>query len=180
MTHSIRHLLHHQNRYARWRDRSFLSPSHYPKPLWPWLNDQGSLTSRLVALSNQSFYVEVLRQEIDIPCYHEQDQLGQRHGSVATVREVILHVDGKGVVAARSIIPLTLIHAYGSGLTELGSKPLGHLLFVDGRARMSKRQFCHFRNADSKPVFARRTPYEYMGATILVAEFFLPSLQEII
>ena len=170
--HQLIHFLSHQ---ARWRSANFLSKDQYPIEYWQWLNDEHSLTEQLIQLSESSFNVEVLRQEVDIPLWHEQDVLGQSHHLATTVREVVLSVDAQPVVLARSIIPMSLIRSFRSGLTELGTKPLGHLLFTDGRVRVSRRQFTVLDSPIGQ-IYGRRTPYEYMGSVILVAEFYLPSL----
>ena len=170
--------LHNLSTQGCWRNASFLSKHQYPSSVWPWLDDRHSLTSQLIALSNTSFEVKLLRQTTATPRFHEQDQLNQAHHCAATIREVALCVDGVDRVLARSVIPMTLMNAYGSGLTDLGTKPLGHLLFTDGKARMSRRQFARFKLNEMDSIFARRTPYEYLGSTILVAEFFLPTLND--
>ena len=93
--------------------------------------------------------------------------------SQATIREVELMIYETPVVYARSIIPSDLTQRKETGLANLGSKPLGHLLFKDGRMRKSRREFTCVEG-----IFGRRTPYEYEGGTILVNEFFLDALKK--
>lgn len=136
------------------------------------LFDQGSLTSALVNLSDNNFEVNVLSQTIAVPYWHEQKKLNRSLSHAALIREVELQLHGQAAVFARTIIPLSM---KGDRLRHLGKTPLGHLLFKDGRIRVSKREFC-IANVEGKNTVGRRTPYEYQGQTILVSEYFLPAL----
>jgi chorismate--pyruvate lyase len=133
-----------------------------------------SLTAALVAI-NSSFCVNIVRQQVFVPCFHEQQALGRPISRAALVREVELQFRGEAVVFARSIIPLSLLNKGGNSLANLGRTPLGHLLFKDGKIRVSKREFAKLDFAQG-PVTARRTPYDYQGSQILVSEFFLPAI----
>lgn len=137
--------------------------------------DKGSLTAALMAMSGGNFSVNVLRQKIAIPLYHEQKKLGHRMSQAAMIREVELQLYGQSVVYARSIIPLPLINKGRNNLVKLGRTPLGHFLFKGGKIRVSKRQFTQFTHHKINYV-ARRTPYDYDGSQILVSEFFLPQI----
>ena len=79
----------------------------------------------------------------------------------------------------RSILPLSLVEKTQTGLANLGQKPLGHLLFKEGEMRVSKRQFAQ-TSFQGKCIYARRTPYQYMGSSILVSEFFLPNVEKLL
>lgn len=136
--------------------------------------EKGSLTAALTTLSKGSFDVNVLSQKIAIPYWHEQKKLKSVATRAAYIREVELLIQGNPVVYARTIIPHSLV---GRRLQGLGKTPLGHLLFKDGRMRVSKRQFAAIESGQYL-IQARRTPYEYQGETILVSEFFLPKLND--
>lgn len=137
----------------------------------------GSLTAALKSLGPHRFAVRVLTQQVGLPYFHEQRALGRTLSLAAMIREVELSLDGVAVVFARSIIPLELMSNGTNGLAKLGSTPLGHLLFNDGRMRISRRQYtrCQVR---ANNINARRTPYDYQGSQILVSEFFLPAITQ--
>jgi len=158
-----------------WRADTFLSQRLLPRRIRPWVVDRGSLTAALTKLSNGEFQVNVLDQRIAIPCWHEQRKLKQPLSHAAMIRQVELKIYGEAVVYARSIIPLALAFKGRTGLAHLGRTPLGHLLFKDGKIRVSKREFADVR-IDNTAIYARRTPYDYQDSRILVAEFFLPAL----
>lgn len=171
-----------QKRYLRlaqhfnwWADTPH-AISKLDSELRPWANDKGSLTSALVKLSNGDFRVNVLRQEITIPYFHEQRKLARPLHKAAMIREVELCLAGETVVFARSVIPLNLVSNGNNSLVNIGRTPLGHLLFKDGRIRVSKRELTQLQ-LDGENVIARRTPYDYQGSRILVAEFFLPNFR---
>lgn len=159
-----------------WRADQALTKSQMPAKLKPWLCDQGSLTAALKDVAGGTFQVQLISQKIAIPHCHEQRKLGQPLHLAAMVREVNLCIHNTPVVFARSVIPLSLARKGGGGLARLGQTPLGHLLFKSGRIRISRREFLQKRNQG--PIHARRTPYDYLGGTILVSEYFLPSLSE--
>ncbi len=161
----------------KWLTDNPLNRIKIPQELRPWLCDQGSLTSTLKSLADGTFEVELLSQKIARPAISEQRSLRQACDQSAMIRQVNLCIHGEPVVYARSIIPLSLSKHGGGGLAALGRTPLGHLLFKNGRIRVSRREFTVVQ-ADSKIMAARRSPYEYLGETILVSEFFLPSLRK--
>jgi len=138
--------------------------------------DQGSLTSALIRLSDGNFEVRVLRQVAAKPYAHEQKKMNRPYHRVAIIREVELLLFGEPVVFARTIIPFNLV---GNRLRHLGKTPLGHLLFKNGQIDVNDRDFA-FISHEHKTIKARRTPYAYQGETILVSEFFLPSIEKLL
>ena len=161
------------SRYAKWMpDNALASMKLHNSDALSLLFDKGSLTASLIHLSKNNFDVNVLSQKIAVPYWHEQKKLKKPLSQAAIIREVELHLHGKAVVFARTIIPLSV---KGGRLRNLGKTPLGHLLFKDGRIRVSKREFC-MASIKETTIVGRRTPYEYQGETILVSEHFLPSL----
>ena len=156
---------------ANWLEDSSEIVTSLPLTLQKIMADRGSLTTALKRLANDTFTVKVISENLEIPFASEQEKLGLSENSKAIVREVELQIHGESVVYARSIIPHELTVRSETGLSSLGSKPLGHLLFKDGKMRKSKREFTQINH-----VYGRRTPYDYEGGTILVNEFFLESL----
>ena len=170
------HLISAEISTAKWRAETPLSRATLPVDLLPWLTAGGSLTAALMELAEGTFNVELLSQKMALPYVHERQKLDYADGLAAMVREVNLHIHGQPVVFARSIIPLSLAGRGGGGLATLGRTPLGHLLFKDGKMRASRREFSGI-SVEQGQVYGRRTPYDYRGETILVSEFFLPSLK---
>lgn len=145
-----------------------------PSNLMPWLLKQGSLTTALIKLSNDNFKVVVKAETQTIAYANEQKKLNFELDQISLIREVELHIHDQAVVFARSIIPLALTNQQAGNLDTLGTKPLGHLLFKDGKPKSSRRDYAVIDDND-QTIYARRTPYVYQGHQVLVSEFFLPS-----
>lgn len=166
-------------RAAAWSIDSPLSESKIPPALRSLVTDRGSLTQALQLIDANSFEVRVLCQRLARPYFHEQLKLGRKLEHAALIREVELCLFGMAVVYARSIIPLGLLRQGQRGLAGLGKKPLGEVLFSGGNIRVSKREYLFF-DLNGQLQVARRTPYDYQDHTILVSEFFLPSLESLV
>jgi chorismate--pyruvate lyase len=160
-----------------WQIDNAINVSRVPEQYQPWLVDRGSLTSALIALSDNNFRVKLLKQEIAIPKWHEQKKLNRAPHRAAMVREVELLLYDEPVVYARSIIPMALAQKGKSSLAGLGTTPLGYFLFNAGKIRISKRQIAII-SEQGESHYARRTPYDYQGQTVLVSEFFLPAFDK--
>jgi len=166
-------------RHSLWQRDNACAKLKQTEILKPIVNDKGSLTAELTRLGKGDFKVNVLRQEIMVPYHHEQLKLKRSLNKAAMIREVELVVNGRPVVFARSIVPLELVSNGKHGLSSLGRTPLGHLLFRDGKIRVSKREFA-FIKFEETTLIARRTPYEYQGSSILVSEYFLPAIEDLV
>lgn len=142
-------------------------------PAWRhWLLDRGSLTEQLINFSDQPFAVKVLSQRWEQPLPHEARQLGVALHLAARIREVELYCGEERMVYARSVMPLQVYLEQRHILQNIGTRPLGHLLFKDGRIRISKRQVSRFKG-EGKLIYGRSTPYRYVDHEILVSEFFI-------
>lgn len=162
---------------SEWFAESHQRTAEMPSEWLPWLLDRGSLTSALVAHSSGRFEVQVLSETWAKPLAREARKLNVAPHLAARVREVELLCNAQVMVYARSIIPLAMFQQEPHTFQGMGSRPLGHLLFQDGRARYRQRSLSVYRQAGEPTVFGRATPYEYHGGEILVSEFFVnPSL----
>lgn len=112
--------------------RSPNGPMPVDARLRAWLQAQGSLTARLRAFGDVQ--VQVLRQGIQPLWPMEQAELQQRCGYV---REVVLWVDGRPAVWARSATPLAAIKGPWRALRGLGTRPLAELLFASSHVLRS-------------------------------------------
>lgn len=122
----------------RWTPHNFAQGG-----LGRWLQATGSLSARLAA-SGRVFSVQVLRQG-QMPLTQEEAQvLGISGPRLGYVREVLLKVDGIGVVFARSVTGYA--HSLGAwrSVRGLGTRPLANVLFTRSgitRQAMQYRQF---------------------------------------
>lgn len=179
-------IVHH--RRSRWRPRRQLAPQcRPPAMLNTWLDDSGSLTARLIALSDNHFAVDVLRQTIALPSPDEQRALHMPRPGYALIREVILRGHQQPWVFARSVLPLSSLTGELRHLRKQGNRPLGAFLFSQPHLTRSPIAVAAF-NADdgyvpaaiaqSYPLWGRRSVFALKGKPLLVSEVFLPALCE--
>ena len=90
-----------------------------------WLQAPGSLTARLRA--HGAVTLQVTRQGRQTLWPQEREALGTSEGHV---REVVLLIDGRPAVWARSVTPLSAVKGPWQAMKGLGTRPLAELLFT--------------------------------------------------
>lgn len=159
-----------------------------------WLRAPGSLSRRLARLGER-FEVQVLSQRTAPFRAQERLALGLPRRGCTLVREVILRVDGRPLVWARSSLHQSALAGPWKALKGLGSRPLGHLLYDDRRVRRSELQprrlarHGHTRRqmqkqwlaatgspASPQMLWSRNSVFSRRGAELRVMELFAPAL----
>jgi chorismate--pyruvate lyase len=159
-----------------------------------WLRAPGSLSRRLAALG-KTFEVQVLRQEVTPFRAQERHALGLPRRGCTVVREVILRVDGRPLVWARSSLHQSSLAGPWRALKGLGSRPLAHLLYEDPQVTRSelqprrlarhghtRRQMCKQwllatgAPASSQMLWSRNSVFCRRGSELRVMELFVPEL----
>lgn len=158
-----------------------------------WLQASGSLSARLAA-SGDVFSVQVLAQGRQALSADEAKALGASAQRVGYAREVLLRVDGRPMVLARSVTA----HAHSVGawrsVRGLGARPLADVLFK--RSGISRKPLAFSGLKRQSPVqrhvaqswqaatgtsltaqtlSARRSVFTRRGAALLVMEVFAAS-----
>jgi len=157
-------------------------------PLWrSWLLDHGSLTQRLIQASNGAFQVRKLRQGWQYPTPSEAACLGIKPRQLAFVREVELLCHNEPWVYARSVFPQTTLTGRLRSLKKLDTRPLGALLFSEPSMRRSHFEVAalnypdltnYFTSESNHFAWGRRSLFFIDEKPILVAEIFLPALEQ--
>ncbi|HSP00975.1 MAG TPA: chorismate lyase, partial [Thioalkalivibrio sp.] len=95
----------------------------------------------------------------------------------AWIREVCLNGDDTPWVLARTIIPLATLAGRGRRLCNLGRRPLGAYLFSHPEWQRGPFEtgLCQ-RTSGLQPLAARRSRFFSGGRSLLVGEYFLPTL----
>lgn len=146
-----------------------------------WLFDNGSLTKRLIELSQNNFSLQILSEEKKLLREDEYTILNIPSFQQEWVREVILKGNNIPWVYARSIVLSDSIKENDPGsLKKVGKQPLGSMLFNKGNfdrsiievARYPKEIF--FKKNIHTCLWARRSCFKNDMQTILVQEIFLP------
>lgn len=167
--------------------RDFALPSH--PQLRFWLQAEGSLTSRLRV--HGAVQVQVLQQGAMALWREEQDALQTRSGYV---REVVLLLDGRPLVWARSATPRSAVQGPWRALQGLGARPLAELLFADRPVQREPLRAHHLAQggpvqrhlraqwqalavttaAQGVPRWARSSVFWHKGQPLRVMEAFSP------
>lgn len=148
-----------------------------------WLQAPGSLTARL--RQHGPVTVQVLRQGRQTLWPQEQMALRQTQGHV---REVLLLVDGRVAVWARSSTPLRAVKGPWRAIKGLGSRPLAELLFerkhvqrdalIAQHIAKTSPQCRHLQGqwpaGEPVPRWARRSVFRHQGQPLQVMEAFAP------
>ena len=164
-----------------WLLQSRLAPRPDASTL-DWLFDEGSLTRRLIRLSNDRFSVTPLFEGWQPLRADECAALDLAEGSEGWVREVYLRGHGEAWVFARSVAARSALQGDGLHMDELGSRSLGELLFCDQAFQRRAIEVCHYPQAwlpmecRTPELWGRRSRFDRGALSVLVAEIFLPTL----
>jgi len=180
-----------QQRETIWHFESQVFNYVLPDGMACWLYDPASLTARLIAACNQTFRVQVLSQDWGTPFQNEIKRLGMRARNKALIREVYLYCGDTPWVFARTVIPRSTLTGKQKYLANLGSRPLGAILFAD--PHMHRDQFevacieqgeylytAATRANQKKPkqIWGRRSAFYLSKKPLLVNEIFLPAIAQ--
>jgi chorismate--pyruvate lyase len=158
------------------------------KPVENWLFEPGSLTRRIRGVCDNGFNVKLLKQVWQKPYLGESRKLTLAKHRYALVREVALCDGEKPLVYARTIIPAQTLRGAQRRLSNLGTRPLGEVLF--GSPKLERNGFdlvaispAEWRKCaplqsefPAEKVWGRRTVYSISGHELLVSEIFMPEL----
>jgi len=177
--------MHHSNFPSEtpvWLSQNRLTPPPKNVSILDWLFDKGSLTRRLTRLSNDGFSVTPLFEGLQLLRADECAALGLAAGSEGWVREVYLRGHGEAWVFARSVASRSALQGDGLRMDELGSRPLGELLFCDHAFQRRAIEVCRYpqewlpAELRTPDLWGRRSRFDRGALSVLVAEIFLPSL----
>jgi chorismate--pyruvate lyase len=114
------------------RSKASRAATSHRRPVTPslrrWLLRGGSLSAHVHALGKR-FEVQRLSQRVASLLPGEAESLGVPADTRCVVREVVLRVDGRPLIFARSVTPARALHGPWRSLGALGTRPLAQLLF---------------------------------------------------
>lgn len=153
-----------------------------------WLSTPDSLTAHL-RQTCPHLSVRVLSEILERPLADESIALGLPNNDQAWVRTVLLQCGLQNWVYARTVIPNLTSENPWASLQQLGTKPLGEVLFELPSIQRSPFEFSrqalnHWpglteqltaEEVDS-PGYARRSIFTQKNAPLLLTEVFLPGL----
>ena len=155
--------------------------------LLSWLLDPSSLTAKLKSRC-QEFRVEVLGEQVEL-CHTLEANDVIKAGEQVLVREVLLYCDDVPQVFARSLLPLSTLTDDEQKLGDLGTQPLGQVLFNNPSLERKNVEISSFD--ENSPVsqlvkilavevtnkyliWGRRSLFYVHKKPLMVAEVFLP------
>ena len=139
------------------------------KEILSWLNESGSITSRIKSFSD--FKLKLLRDspgEVDAAI----DDLIISNYKENNIREVLLYSDEEPLIYAKSIIPLETIRLGLGVLGNLKENPLGDILFSNPEIKKEYMLFSKFES-NKKSFYGRKGIYTVKGFPFSVCEIFL-------
>ncbi|MFL2729481.1 MAG: chorismate--pyruvate lyase family protein [Gammaproteobacteria bacterium] len=139
------------------------------KEILSWLNESGSITSRIKSFSD--FKLKLLRDspgEVDAAV----DDLIISNYKENNIREVLLYSDEEPLIYAKSIIPLETIRLGLGVLGNLKENPLGDILFSNPEIKKEYMLFSKFE-LNKKIFYGRKGIYTVRGFPFSVCEIFL-------
>jgi len=178
----------HSVGHARWF--SHVNGVNPTRDMRSWLTDTASLTVKLMACSTH-FRVRRLRQERALCLADEFEMVELPRRGCVQEREVLLQCDGRPMVYAHTIVPLSATTSDWPFFGTLGERSLGTTLFGDPRVVRGDLQYARLRaqhpltkrasaalggEAFASPLFARRCLYRRGNGVLLVTELFLPAI----
>lgn len=150
--------------------------SRVPRQWQAILHDKGSLTQRLIQASNGDFKVRVVRNSPGTPSPSEAKALGMLPRELAIIREVELLCHDQVWVCARSIIPYSTLVGSLRMYRDIGTKPLGAMLFKHHNMHRGPLEVAQLHQAnDSQSHWGRRSVFYLDDKGILVTEVFMPA-----
>jgi len=173
--------------FSRWHS----APLSIAPQTRDWLLNRGSLT-RLIQLRCKNFRVEPVFQSLAAASKDELAMLGLRPGELAHVREVYLYCGKTPVVFAHSVVARKNLRGAWCGLSTLGNKSLGTVLFTNPVVKRTPLRFKKLNSGHSlfhraclglQPaplsLWARRSLFSLHEQPILVTEVFLPTILDL-
>ncbi len=176
-------------RRVRWHRAGGLQRGRMPPALRPWILSDRSLTAQLRARCAGRFRLEILRQCRARPRPDEARALRVDPSAPAIVREVALCCGNTPLVVARTVLPAASLQGGCRKLATLGRQPLGAVLFADRSTRRGPRAVTCLSprgvgltgaRGGAGAIWGRRAVFRYRGGRLLVCEFFLPELAELV
>ncbi len=179
--------------HSIWKPLTPKNQNSIPTKLHSWLIDTGSLTAKLRNACND-FSVHLISQIQRTAKPHEVLLLELSDDDQLIDREVQLYCNTTPVVYARSLIPLKAISDRFEGLDSMGEKPLGEKIFSDPQLNRSPIEWSQltaehplFQHAmenvevvPDDPIFGRRSLFYGAAKPILISEFFLPEIENLL
>jgi chorismate--pyruvate lyase len=154
--------------HQKWLLAHELTRDHLSDSQWTWLSYPHSLTQKLRERYGDKMQLALQSESWGLPEPDEATLLGISPLETCLLRKIHWLFNEEPWIKARVIIPASSTHDKGAELTEIGTRSLGDILFLDPNLKRSEFLFC-----GQKEHYSRRSIFHYYGKPILVQEDFL-------
>lgn len=157
--------------------------------LLPLLFHSGSLTRFIQQQCKGKFEVEIKSEGWRFPIPDEARSLDMNNRGYTFIRESWLKADNHYLIYARTIIPRETYRQISRQLTELGTRPLGELLFSDKSGYRADMRYARIPSScalfkaarsnarDQEALWARQSLFYIKHKPLLIIEVFLPAIK---
>lgn len=174
----------------RWKINRQGFQLNLPSDVASWVYEAHSLTQRLRSYYGNHVRVKILYHQWRHPFVKESFRLNLDYQHYALIREVLLYVEDKPLLLARTVLPKKTIQIAKRNLSQLGTRPLGEVIFSYPHLERLESEVCCVplitwslslkQQFELNPiVWGRRTVYAIQKQPLLVSEFFLPDALKI-
>ena len=173
-----------------WRKNHPFFKNNAPQKLQNWLTGPESLTQALTCTCTEQFSVHVLQESWQKPTNNERLTLNLAPNTLAFVRQVHLLCGSQPWVYARTVIPQETLKGELQKLTQLGTQPLGAILFNNKLIHRSDIELTKIKTThkthqaalthsppSTEQVWGRRSLFHIANKPLIVNEIFLPAIQ---
>lgn len=162
-----------------------------PHNVQSWIYETHSLTQRLRTEYGAGVAVKVLFNQWQSPFLSEGQHLRLPCYRYSLIREVLLHIQDKPLILARTVLPQATIAIAKHQLSNLGTRPLGEVIFSYPNLIRHKSDICCIPEKlwsislkqqvkIDTACWGRRTIYVIKEQPMLVSEFFMPDVLKIV
>ncbi|MDY3331904.1 MAG: chorismate lyase [Pelistega sp.] len=151
-----------------------------------WLTRPGALTQGLRQLGKVN--IVILKETATTLTEEERLAIHCPHPEAIWVREILMNINDRPCVWARSITPLTAAQSVWRGIRQLNTRPLAEILYDDTRISRSSFEISRIHPASvlypalkryfpeqiRQAHYARRSVFYKDKAPLMVTECFLP------
>ena len=162
------------NKISTWENFETIDSKISNNNIRSWLLENGPITKRIK--QNGAFRLHLIQDEFSSINQNDKDFIECTSNEIK-LREVLLYCDDSPVVFAQTIIPAEAISKGLKDLGNLGSKPLGDILFEEDIFTKDKVFYALFER-NSSLYWGRKAKYIVKGYKFSVMEVFLIDAKE--
>jgi chorismate lyase len=173
-----------------WQDKETALLNIGDKQAHAFLFQEGSLTRFIQQCCEGTFNIELIAESWSQPMLDETQLLSLPNSEITFIRESRLKCDKQTLVYARTVIPERTLSGKNKKLTELGTTPLGDILFNDEATYRTDMRYalipvdCELHNEATKDsitsseLWGRQSLIYTEKQPLLITEIFLPAILE--